>query len=53
MATSNSFMMESLSDSLLAAVTETSFNIPTQPPVSGKFFEFHEKIFSFSYVSIL
>jgi hypothetical protein len=37
MATSDSFMMDSLSDSLLAAVVETSFNAPPPaPPVLGK-----------------
>ncbi len=36
MATSDSFLMDSLSDSLLAAVTEASFYGPTHPPVAGK-----------------
>jgi hypothetical protein len=40
MATSDSFLMDSLSDSLLAAVTETSFHIPAPPPVAGKFSHF-------------
>ncbi|CAF4327142.1 unnamed protein product, partial [Adineta steineri] len=34
MATSDSFMMDSLSDSLLAAVNEMSFNEPVHPPVA-------------------
>ncbi|CAF0888053.1 unnamed protein product [Adineta ricciae] len=36
MATSNSFLMDSLSDSLIAAVTETSFNVPSHPPIAEK-----------------
>ncbi|CAF0891418.1 unnamed protein product [Rotaria sordida] len=36
MATSDSFQMDSLSDSLLAAVTETSFYAPNHPPVTEK-----------------
>ncbi|CAF3131856.1 unnamed protein product [Rotaria sp. Silwood2] len=36
MATSDSFLMDSLSDSLLAAVTETSFYGPNHPPVAEK-----------------
>ncbi len=36
MATSNSFLMDSLSDSLLAAVTETSFFGQNHPPIAGK-----------------
>lgn len=37
MATSDSFLMDSLSDSLLAAVTETSFFGAHNPPVAGNF----------------
>lgn len=36
MANSDSFMMDSLSDSLLAAVVETSFNAPPPAPILGK-----------------
>ncbi len=36
MATSDSFLMDSLSDSLLAAVTETSFHGSSHPSVVGK-----------------
>ena len=35
MATSNSFLMDSLSDSLLAAVSDTSFFGQNQLPVPG------------------
>ena len=36
MTTSDSFLIDSLSDSLIAAVTETSFYGAAHPPVAGK-----------------
>ena len=44
MATSNSFLMDSLSDSLLAAVSDTSFFGQNQLPVSGIDRQFDRKI---------
>lgn len=38
MATSDSFLMDSLSESLLAAVTDTSFHGPTPRPIFGELF---------------
>ena len=38
MTTSDSFLMDSLSDSLVAAVTETSFDRVVHPPVAGKLY---------------